>query len=90
MDFDQLLFSGHAFRRMVERSISPADVERVLRKGDPVEVGPDSQLVLGRVRGRPLHVVASLDDKSRTCVVITVYHPDPNLWNRHFRTRRGR
>jgi hypothetical protein len=90
MDFDRLLFSGHAFRRMAERGISPAEVEEVVRRGEVIETQADSDLMMGKVRGKPLHVVATLEEKTRTCIVITVYYPDPDIWDRSFRVRKIR
>ncbi len=77
---------------MVERDISVEDVRSVLQRGEAIEVYPadapfPSRLVLGWSGGRPLHVVAADDADSDITVVITVYQPDPTLWDRHFRKR---
>ncbi len=45
-----------------------------------------SQLLFAQVNGRPLHVVAALSDTGET-VIITVYQPDPILWNVNFTER---
>ena len=90
MEFDRLLFSGQAFRRMAERGIAPSEVDHVLRLGEFIETRPDGDLVMGQARGKPLHVVAFLEKKARTCIVITVYYPDPDFWHRSFRVRKIR
>jgi hypothetical protein len=60
----------------------------VLHHGEIIEGRPDGHLVLGFVKEEPFHVVAFTDKKSRTCIVITAYYPDPKLWDRSFRARR--
>jgi YgiT-type zinc finger domain-containing protein len=55
-------------------------VAEVIRGGEVIETEPDSYLMMEKVHGRPLHVVASLEEKTRTCIVITVYYPDPDIW----------
>ncbi|MEW6529648.1 MAG: DUF4258 domain-containing protein [Thermodesulfobacteriota bacterium] len=47
-----------------------------------------SYLLLGFVRGRPLHVVVAVASQSRICYVVTAYDPDPLRWEPDFRTRR--
>jgi hypothetical protein len=47
-----------------------------------------SQLLLGFVDARPLHVVAAIDDLTGTCIVVTAYQPRPEQWGADFRSRR--
>jgi hypothetical protein len=44
--------------------------------------------VLGRIDGRPVHVVVAEDAGSAATVVVTVYEPDRALWQTDFRPRR--
>jgi len=79
---------------MFQRQIRLSDVETVLRDGEIIGEYPEdrpfpSYLVLGVVEARAIHVVVALDDKSRTCHVITAYPPDARLWNSGFRRRTG-
>ena len=95
MDCEKILFSGHAVRRMFDRSISPLDVVEVIRAGeiitDYLEDKPfPSYLLLGFIRGRPLHVVVAVEDQAGKCYIVTAYDPDPDLWEPDFRTRRAR
>jgi len=95
MEYESIFFSGHAVGRVFERAVSAADVESVLRAGEDIADYPDdrphpSRLVLGFVQGRPLHVVAALDAASDTCHVVSVYEPDPALWEEGFKKRRSR
>lgn len=42
-----------------------------------------SKLLLGSVQGRPLHVLVAQDD-NQCYFIITVYQPDPLVWNDDF------
>ncbi|MHB1416006.1 MAG: DUF4258 domain-containing protein [Chloroflexota bacterium] len=95
MEFERLVFSGHAVQRMFERGIQVDDVRAVLATGEVIAEYPDdrpypSRLILGWVGERPLHVVAALDSTSGACYVVTVYVPDPGQWSADYRTRRRR
>ena len=91
----ELVFSVHAIRRMAERDISVPDIRAVLETGEIIASYPDDQphaskLVLGRVRGRPLHVVAAEDLEGERTYIVTVYEPDEAQWDSMFRRRLGR
>jgi len=73
---------------MVSRRITRPEVERVLLDGRIIAEYPTdkpfpSKLLLGTIVGRSLHVVAS-QDESGCCFIITVYEPDPVVWNVDF------
>lgn len=78
---------------MAERGISLDDIRQVLESGEVIESYPGdrpypSRLILGYAGDRPLHVVAAeADDLNRT-IIVTVYEPDPALWEPEFRQRR--
>jgi hypothetical protein len=89
----RLVFRVHAVQRMSERKITERDVSEVLSAGETIEDYADdtpyaSRLVLGWCRGRPLHVVAAENTEVQETIVITVYNPDPTLWEPGFRQRR--
>ena len=89
----RLVFSGHAVRRMFERSIGRDEVAAAVASGEIITDYPDdtpfpSVLLLSVVGGRPLHVVVGEDAGSGTCYIVTAYPPDPELWNPDFKTRR--
>ncbi len=93
MDFDQLVFTGHAAKRIFERGILTAEIRQVLTSGEVIADYPNdtpypSCLMLGWIGSRPLHVVAALDGATRTCYVVTAYVPDPAQWTPDFRLRR--
>ena len=81
--------------RMQERAITRADVLEVLREGQVIESYLDdlpypSALVLGFVRGRPVHVVVALNSSVPEGHIITVYEPSPDEFEPDWRTRRAR
>lgn len=87
-----IVYSAHAVQRMVQRGVSEADVRAVLDANDIIESYPTdtpypSVLLLGDAQGRPLHVVAAHDAAGGRTIVITVYEPDPALWDATFRNR---
>lgn len=93
MECDEIVFSGHAVQRMFERQISQSDVRVVVATGEKVADYPDdrpfpSRLLLGFVRGHPVHVVAAQDLTGGRCYVVTVYVPGLAQWEPDFRTRK--
>ena len=86
-----LVYRIHAIQRMVERDISEQDVEQAARHGIEIESYPDdhpypSRLLLGWAHGRPIHVVTATAEHE--IIVITVYEPDPALWEPGFERRK--
>jgi hypothetical protein len=76
---------------MVERGIREEDVARVIAEGKVIESYPQDQpypsrLLLGFVDERPIHVVAA--DAEREIIIVTVYQPDPSLWEPGFERRK--
>jgi hypothetical protein len=77
---------------MFQRSITTEDVAAVLREGQCIIAYPDdtpysSRLMLGWRGDRPLHIVAADTPESET-IVITVYEPDPALWEPGFERKK--
>jgi hypothetical protein len=94
MDEPRLFFRRHALQRMAERKITVEDVKRVLKTGETIASYPEdrpypSRLVLGWIGTRPLHVVVADNDEDNVQIVITVYEPDPTLWEDDFKRRRS-
>ncbi|MBF0613826.1 MAG: DUF4258 domain-containing protein [Magnetococcales bacterium] len=91
-----ILLRQHALQRMFEREISMEDIRNVLFYGVVIEDYPDdtpypSSLRLGDDKqGRPLHVVAAENQEEKQIIIITVYHPNPELWMSDWTTRRNR
>lgn len=89
---NSLIFRKHALQRMFERAIGVEDVRAVLTNGKAIIDYPDdrpypSRLVMGWCEGRPIHVVAADTIEGET-IVITVYEPDPLLWETDFERKK--
>lgn len=86
-------FRLHAVQRMFERNIQPEVVRSVVEKGEVIREYTDdkpypSRLILGWHEGKPLHIVAANRDDADEIIIITVYEPDPNIWNPDFKTKK--
>lgn len=93
MDCAEVVFSGHAIRRMFERGLGRDAILDVVRGGEVIAEYPDdspypSSLVLGFVAGEPVHAVVARDPQTGACFVVTAYRPDPVKWSNDFRKRR--
>ena len=89
----RLIFRDHATRRMMERRVRVADIRSIIEDGEIVEDYPNdfphhSRLLLGWIKGRPLHVVVADHPSLLESSIITVYEPDPQLWEPDCKTRR--
>jgi len=83
----------HAVQRMFERNVSAKKVREGLEMGETIEnysseMPEPSRLILGFQGKRPFHVVTSENSETNETTIITVYIPDPNKWNKDFRSRR--
>ena len=82
----------HSLQRMLERSITRAEVKTAILNGIIIEDYTDdypfpSMLVACIERTKPLHVVVSYDKSSLKCYVITAYVPDEKHFKSDFITR---
>jgi hypothetical protein len=89
----KLVFRVHAIQRMFERAISRDDVRHVLEKGQVIRTYPDdrpyaSRLILGWKGERPIHVVAADNNADDETIIITVYEPDPAMWQSDFKSKK--
>lgn len=89
-----ILYRVHAVQRMFERKIAVKSVSHAVRSGETIEdysaeMAQPGRLALGFQGKRPLHVVVSEDPKAVEITVITVYIPDPDRWDRQFKSRRS-
>ena len=94
MNEPKILYRAHAVQRMFERNVSVRNISQALQSGETIEdysaemVEP-SRLILAVNGRRPLHVVVSENQQTNEIAVITVYIPDPEKWNKDFRSRRS-
>ena len=88
----QYEFSRHAFRRVVERNISEAEIRQAGAQAEVIEDYPNdmyspSALLIGfTVTGRPLHFQVSFAG-SELVKIITIYEPEPDEWIEHRKRR---
>ena len=88
-----LRITKHAYDRMRERKIKFRHVRSVLRYGKVIEDYPGdepypSSLILGWIKGRPMHVVVADNMVDNVSSIITIYEPDRHLWEPDFEARR--
>ncbi|MBD2111785.1 DUF4258 domain-containing protein [Leptolyngbya subtilissima] len=93
MDYQKVVFSGHAVKQMFQRKISRDEVKAVLDYGEVIAEYPEdrpypSYLMLNMVSQRPIHAVVAKDAETQTIYVVTVYEPDVELWQADFKTRK--
>ena len=94
MNDSKIIYRVHAVQRMFERNISVKKVSRVLQSGETLEdysseMPEPSRLILGSEGKHPFHVVISENSETNQITIITVYIPDPNKWNKDFKSRRS-
>jgi hypothetical protein len=87
-----LYFSRHALERMFQRGIPPEAIQTLLTEGEIIATYADdqpypSELILGWHANKPVHAVIARDAQTEICQVITVYQPDPLLWDATFKLR---
>ena len=90
---EQIAITEHARRRLVERGISVDDIIQCIDTGEIIKQYEDDKpfpscLILGAaVDEEYIHVVVSHD--SEWIYLITAYHPDPDIWEPDFKTKRS-
>ena len=94
MDCKDLHFSRHAFERMFQRGIDPDAVAQVVASGEVIADYPDDQpfpsaLLLGFHGDQPVHAVVANDPVTGNCHLVTIYWPDPAIWDEAFKKRRA-
>ncbi len=83
----------HTINRIIERGITREEVIKVIMDGEIIEDYPEDKpfpscLLLSLTKGKPLHVVVSLDEKENTAYIITVYEPILDKFESDYKTRR--
>lgn len=96
MACNRIKFSAHGLIKLTVRKIDANDIISVITTGEtifeyPADKPYPSRLVLGWVNKnnikRALHVVVAEDSDSNTCIAITAYWPDENLWKGDYKTK---
>ncbi len=93
MNNSKATFRVHAIQRMFERNISVKKVSQAIQSGETIEdyseeMPEPSRLILGFQGKRSFHVVTSENPETNQITIITVYLPDPNKWNKDFKSRK--
>jgi hypothetical protein len=92
LDVGTIEWRRHALERMLERDISRAEVKRTLRDGEIIENYetdvPFESALFFYIDSKPVHVVASLDEVTKTIYVITAYVPSATHFKNDLKTRR--
>ena len=78
---------------MDESGIGRRDALDVASTGEVIEIYPGgtvfpSELVLGWVESRPLHVVLAYSEDGERAAVLTAYEPDIDRWQADFKRRK--
>ena len=94
MNNPKVIFRVHAVQRMFERNVSAKKVSQALQAGETIEdysaeMPEPSRLILGFQGKRAFHVVISENPETNETTIITVYIPDPDKWNKDFKSRRS-
>jgi TusA-related sulfurtransferase len=94
VDSYRVIYQRHAVERMAQRGVSEEDVMQVLLTGETIQVYADdtpfpSELILGWLKRRPLHIVVATDTVHQRKIVITIYEPHPDQWEADFRRKKS-
>jgi len=83
----------HTLVRLAERNISQNVVLEVILKGEVIEDYPEDRpfsscLMFKVVKGKPFHIVVSLDEQNQKAYIITAYKPNLDKFESDFKKRR--
>ena len=91
-----VLYTNHAkfemeneeFGRILDKEIFESVINGEVIEKYLTDKPYPSVLIFGETNiGRPLHTVCSYNKDEETTIIITVYHPDPDLWIDYKRRR---
>ena len=92
LEIGNIEWRKHALERMLERSINRNEVKMALRYGEIIEEYktdvPFESALFFYIGSKAIHVVASLDETSKTIFVITAYVPSIKYFYKDLKTRR--
>jgi len=94
MNCKTLHFSRHAYERMFQRGINPDSAAQIVANGEVIADYPDDQpfpstLLLGYDGDQPIHAVVAHESATGDCQLVTIYWPDPAIWDESFKRRRA-
>ena len=91
---EHIVITEHARQRLIEREITVNDIVQCIDGGEIIKQYEDDKpfpscLILGMaVNGNYIHVVVGQDNK--WIYLITAYHPNTDVWESDFKTRKER
>ncbi len=90
---ENIEWSAHALRKMLERWISRKAVKQIIMNGEVIEDYPHdtpypSALIFGMQEKFAVHAVISFDHLEEKVYVITAYIPDDRLFESDCKTRK--
>jgi len=93
MHCENIEISRHALTKSLERGLNLSDALEVIAKGEVITHYSDTKphpcyLMLGFPNTEPFHVVVAKDENTAECWLITLYIPDPDIWEADFKTRK--
>ena len=89
---EHIAITEHARLRLVERGIFVSDIVQCIETGEIIKQYEDDKpfpscLILGaNISGKYIHVVVSHDNE--WIYLVTAYHPDTDIWEPDFKTRK--
>ena len=89
---EQMEYSLHAVRQMVERDITPEEVAQTVLAGEVIEDYPDDKygpscLICGETKERRMLHVQCTHPGRPLVKIVTAYEPDPAEWDKTFKQR---
>ena len=90
---EKIEISRHAIKNALERGIDLKDALEIVRHGEIIKKYLDTKphpcyLLLGYRGDKPIHVVVAKEEVTEECWLITVYYPDPDVWNEDFKSKK--
>ncbi len=91
----KIRWSSHAITELVNDQLTRTDIEQALLDCELIEDYPhlnrplpDCLVLAWLSTGKPVHVVAAMDEKNDRVFVVTVYSPSRERWKDDWKTRR--
>jgi len=92
LEMGNIEWRRHALERMLERDISRSEVKMTLRESMIIENYetdlPFESALFFYLGAKPIHVVASLDEVTKSIFIITAYVPSITHFYEDLKTRR--
>lgn len=87
------IFSQHALQQIFKRNISIEYIKKTVLEGETIKAYDSdtpypSKLNLLIQNNIPLHVVFAINMIEKQYIIITAYHPDSDIWDTDFKTKK--